>query len=171
MLPLASRRILTNTVPYRLNSRVTAASRARSSLDSGRLDARVRLVLRRRARETKDGDDLLGNEDASAGRVDALSIDATDLVARGRGAEATLTRGRQCHGVRGRRRTDHTAVLSTTLFSGPARSRGSVLDKGVHDGGREIPAGLESGLGRGGGSEDIAARLVAELKRGRTATK
>ena len=36
-LPLPSRRILTNTVPKRLNSRVTAASRARSSLPSGRL--------------------------------------------------------------------------------------------------------------------------------------
>ena len=90
LVPFISRRILTKTVPNWLKTRVTAASRARSSLASGRLLSLSVSVVRGRNRKIckdgwagkkKDDLDLLGDKDAGSGRIDDLGVNITDLMA------------------------------------------------------------------------------------------
>lgn len=107
---------------------------------------------------------LLGHKNTGAGRIDALGINATDLMARRRRTEGAFAGGRD-RGVRSRHRTHQTAVLSLDVrnFDTPTLVE-RILDRDSE---------LRNGLARRfhpRGIEDLATGLLADLERRRATT-
>ncbi len=144
-----SLRILTNTVPNLLNSRVTAASRALSSLGSGRLGC----VSHGPRRKTREDSASLCDKHAGSGRVDPLGINTADVVA----IQITLRPGASGP----RQRTDGAAVAQ-----GESRAHSAEIESG-----RSTPL-LESFLeNHRRRQEDITAGFLANLELGGPGTR
>ena len=135
-----------------------------------------------------ENNNLLRDEDASTRRVNALGIEATSVVARRRTTEDAILAGTHGQRIRSRNRRHHAAI--TVVLEGLSGGHGHltglgghvhvadlsghahVTDLGGQSGRSKVVAGL---LARGTRSldrrrrENITARLLAQLERGRPA--
>lgn len=108
---------------------------------------------------------LLGDEDASAGWIDNLGINITNLVASRGAAESTIGSRSHDQSIRSRDGTRDAAFLDGL----DGRLSSHALSEGGHDRRSEVLSELDRALHRGSG-EDVAARLLADLEQNRPAT-